>query len=84
MVTVEVAKEVEITEAMVRVVCATGQNPHEFEDHTLYLNKGMEDLLELNETRTEIILPRSNKTIWARTPLALMGTKMNIMTEPLH
>ena len=35
-------------------------------------------------TKTEIILPGSNKTIRARTPLVLMGTKMNVMTEPLH
>ena len=48
----------------------------------------MEDLLELNEiastTKTEIIPPRSNKTIRAQTPLVLTGTKMNVMTEPLH
>ena len=48
----------------------------------------MEDLLELNviasATKTEIILPRSNKTIGAHTPLVLMVTKMNIMTEQLH
>ena len=60
----------------------------EFEDHTSYSNQGMEDLLKLNEiasaTKTEIILPRSNKTIQACTPLVLMGTKMNVMTEPLH
>ena len=43
----------------------------------------MEDLLELNEVakaiKTEIILPRSNKTIKAHTPLVLMGTSMNVM-----
>ena len=48
----------------------------------------MEDLLKLNEVasaiKTEIILPRLNKTIKAHTPLVLMGTSMNIMTEPLH
>ena len=48
----------------------------------------MEDLLELNElvsaTRTEIILPQLNKTIKACTTLVLMGTSMNVMTEPLH
>ena len=52
------------------------------------LEQRMEDLLELNEiasaTKTEIIPPRSNKTVWACTPLVLMGTKMNVMTEPLH
>ena len=48
----------------------------------------MEDLLELNEVasaiKTEIIPPQSNKSIKACTPLILMGTSMNIMTEPLH
>ena len=46
---------------MVQVAKAAGQEPPEFEDHTPYSNKGMEDLLELNELasiiRTEIILP---------------------------
>ena len=60
----------------------------EFEDHKLYSNQGMKGLLELNEiasvTKTEIILPRSNKTIWACTPLVLMRTKINVMTEPLQ
>ena len=73
---------------MVWVARATGQKPPEFEDHTPYLNQGMEDLLKLNEisstTKTAIIAPRSNKTIRAGTPLVLMGTKMNVMTEPLH
>ena len=48
----------------------------------------MEDLLKLNEVasaiKTEIILPRSNKTIKAHSPLVLMGTSMNVMMEPLH
>ena len=48
----------------------------------------MEDLLKLNEVtsaiKIEIILPRSNKTIKACTPLVLMGTSMNVMMEPLH
>ena len=34
--------------------------------------------------KTEIILLRANKTIKACTPLVLMGTSMNVMTEPLH
>ena len=80
-------EEVGIQEAVVRVAHATDQRPPEFEDHMPYLNRGMEDLLELNEiasaTKTEIIPPRSNK-IWARTPLVLTGAKMNVMTEPLH
>ena len=66
----------------------TGQEPPKFEDHTFYSNQGMEDLLKLNEVasaiKTEIIPPRSNKTIKACTPLVLMGTSMNVMMEPLH
>ena len=73
---------------MVQVAKAAGQEPPEFEDHTPYLNQGMEDLLKLNElastTRTEIIPPQSNKTIKAHIPLVLMGTSMNVITEPLH
>ena len=72
---------------MVQVGHATGQEPPKFEDHTLYLNQGMEDLLEMNEVasafKTEIIPPRLNKTIKACTPLVLMGTSMNVMMEPL-
>ena len=73
---------------MIQVARATSQRPPEFKDHVPYLNRGMKDLLKLKEiasaTKTEIILPRSNKTIQARTPLVLTGTKMNVMTEPLH
>ena len=73
---------------MVQVARATGQEPLKFEDHTPYSNWGMEDLLKLNElvsaTKTEIIPPQSNKTIKTRTPLVLMGTSINVMTEPLH
>ena len=73
---------------MVQVAKASGEEPPEFKDHTPYSNKGMEDLLELNElastVRTEIIPPQSNKTIKAQTPLTLMGTCMNVITEPLH
>ena len=65
-----------------------GQEPPKFEDHTPYLNWGMEDLLKLNElvsaTKTEIIPPQSNKTIKVHIPSVLMGTSMNVMTEPLH
>ena len=73
---------------MVQVARAAREEPPEFEDHTPYSNKGMEDLLELNElastVRTEIIPPQSNNTIKARTPLVLMGTHMNVLIEPLH
>ena len=73
---------------MVQVAKTTGQEPPKFKDHTPYWNQGMEDLLELNElasaTRTGIIPPQSNKTIKAHTPLVLMGTSMNMMTELLH
>ena len=74
--------------AVAQIVEETGEKPPEFEDHTPFSNKGMEDLLELNELvstiRTEIIPPQSNKTIKAGTPLVLMGVHMNVMTEPLH
>ena len=73
---------------MVQVAKATGQKPPKFEDYTPYSNQGMEDLLKLNElvsaTKTEIIPSQLNKTIKAWTPLVLMGTSMNMMTEPLH
>ena len=66
----------------------TREKPSEFEDHTPFSNKGMEDLLKLNElvstVRTEIIPPQSNKTIKAWTPLVLMEVCMNVMTESLH
>ena len=46
---------------MVQMAKATGQEFPKFEDHTPYLNQGMEDLLELNElasaTRPGIIPP---------------------------
>ena len=81
-------EEVGIRKAMVQVAHATGQEPPKSEDHTPYSNRGMEDLLKLNEVasaiKTEIIPPQLNKTIKACTPLVLMGTSMNIMTEPLH
>ena len=54
-------EEVGFREAMVQVAKAAGEEPPEFEDHTPYSNKGMEDLLKLNElvstVRTEIIPP---------------------------
>ena len=54
-------EEVGIQEAMVWVAKVTGQEPSKFEDHTPYSNRGMEDLLKLNElvsaTKTEIIPP---------------------------
>ena len=81
-------EEVGFWEAKVQVAKAAGEEPPEFEDHTPYSNKGMEDLLEMNElaitVRTEIIPPQSNKTIKAWTPLVLMGTHKNVLTEPLH
>ena len=81
-------EEVGFQETIVQIAKAAGEEPPEFEDHTPYSNKGIEDLLKLNElastVRTEIIPPQSNKTIKARTPLVLMGTCMNLITEPLH
>ena len=67
---------------------ATGQGPLKFKDHTPYLNRGMEDILELNELasaiKTEVIPPQLNKAIKACTQLVLMGTSMNVMMEPLY
>ena len=42
---------------MIQVAKDTGQEAPEFEDHTSYSNRSMEDLLELDVsiTRTEII-----------------------------
>ena len=44
---------------MVQIAKVAGEETPEFKDHTPYSNKGMEDLLELNElastVRTEII-----------------------------
>ena len=81
-------EEVGFQEAIVQVARGAGEESPEFEDHIPYSNKGMKDLLELNElastVRTEIIPPQSNKTIRAQTPLVLMGTHMNVITEPLH
>ena len=54
---------------MVQVAKAAGEESPESKDHTPYSNKGMEDLLKLNElastVRTKIIPPQSNKTIKA-------------------
>ena len=73
---------------MTQVAKAIGEEPPEFEDHTPFSNRGMKDLLELNElvsmVRTEVIPPRSNKTIKDRTPLVLLGVTVNVITEPLH
>ena len=80
--------EVRLQKAVVQVAKAVGEEPPEFKDHSPYLNRGMGDLLERNKlismTWTEIIPPRSNKTIKGRIPLVLMGTHMNVMTEPLR
>ena len=81
-------EEVGFRQAVTQIAEATGEKPPEFEDHTPFSNKGMEDLLKLNKlvstVRTEIIPLRSNKTIKARTLLVLMVVHMNVMTEPLH
>ena len=74
--------------AVTQIAEETGEKLPEFEDHTPFSNKGMEDLLKLNKLvstiRTEIIPPWSKKTIKAQTLLVLMGVHMNVMTEPLH
>ena len=81
-------EKVEFWQAVAQIAEETGEKPPEFKDHTPFSNKGMEDLLKLNElvstVRTEIIPPWSNKTIKAQTLLVLMGVCMNVMMEPLH
>ena len=54
-------------QAAVTCVEKQGIEPPHFEDHTLYSNKGMEDLLDIDEI----------------TYTVLYGTKMNVATEPL-
>ena len=62
-------REVGFRQAVTQIAEATGEKPPEFEDHTPFSNKGMEDLLELSKLvstiRREIIPPQSNKTIKA-------------------
>ena len=74
--------------AVTQIAEETGEKSPEFEDHTPFSNKGMEDLLKLNELvstiRTKIIPPQSIKTIKAQTPHVLMRVCMNVMMEPLH
>ena len=59
----------------------------EKQDHIPYSNKGMEDLLDIDEViyavNTVIIPPRQNKIIKGQTSLVLYGTKINVATEPL-
>ena len=76
-----------LTGCVVQVAKATGKEPPKFEDHTPYLNHGMEDLLKLNElvsaTRTEIIQPQLNKNIKVCTPLVLMETSIKMKKPSL-
>ena len=73
--------------AVTQVVEVIGEEPPEFEDHTPFSNRGMKDLLELDELvstiQTEVIPLWSNKTIKAHTPLVLMEVRVNVITEPL-
>ena len=81
-------EKVGFQQAVTQIAEETGEKPPEFEDHTPFSNKGMEDLLKLNKLvstiRTEIIPPWSNKTVKAQTPLVLMRVCMNVMMKPLH
>ena len=71
------------------ITCAEKQGIElpQFEDHTPYSNKGMEDLLDIDKVifavNTVVIPPRQNKIIKGQTSLVLHGTKMNMATEPL-
>ena len=67
-------EEIRFWKAVTQVVEAIGEEPPpEFKDHTLFSNRGMKDLLKLDElvstTQTKVIPPWSNKTIKAHTPL---------------
>ena len=61
--------------------------PPQFEDHVPYSNKGMEDLLDINEVihsvNAVIIPPRASRIIKGWASLVLFGTKMNVATKPL-
>ena len=54
-------EKVGFQQAVTQIAEETGEKPPEFEDHTPFSNKGMKDLLKLNElvstVRTEIIPP---------------------------
>ena len=64
-----------------------GVEPPEFEDHTPYSNKAIEDLLDIDKViymvNTVVIPPWQNRIIKGWTSLVLFGTKMNVATEPL-
>ena len=70
------------------ITCAEKQGIElpQFKDHNPYFNKGMEDLLDIDEVmytvNTVIIPPRQNKIIKGQTSLVLYGTKMNVASEP--
>ena len=44
-------REVGFRQAVTQIAEATGKKPPRFEDHTPFSNRGMEDLLELNELK---------------------------------
>ena len=54
-------EEIGFQKAMMQVAEAIGEEPLEFEDHTPFSNRGMKDLLELDELvstiQTEVIPP---------------------------
>ena len=56
-----------------------GVEPPQFEDHTPYFNKGMEDLLDINEVIhaviTVVIPPRTSRIIKGWTSLVLFSQK---------
>ena len=66
-------EELGFWKAMTQVAQAIGEEPLEFEDHTPFSNRGMKDLLEIDELvstiRTEVIPPRSTKPLKPALPL---------------
>ena len=64
-----------------------GVEPPQFEDHTPYSNKGMQDMLDIDEViqavNSVVIPPRASRIIKDWTSLVLLETKINVVTEPL-
>ena len=73
---------------LVAITCPKkqGVEPSQFEDHTPYSNKGMEDLLDIDEAIhgiNTVVIPLRSGIFKGQTSLVLFGTKMNVATEPL-
>ena len=78
---------VDFLQAAITCTKKQGVEPPQSEDHTPYSNKGMKDLLDIDEViqtlNTFVIPPRASRIIKGQTSLVLFGAKMNVVTEPL-